>query len=363
MKIGTSLPLTGALQSFGTTLAMGYELAVREVNEAGGIALGGGRQRVELLVRDNRSEGDVAAQQARALVLDEGAVALLGPATPQLSIPVSMIADQLEVPTVLTITPLQAWQGGNPEGWRFAWNAFFDEQQMTRTQFEAAELVPTNKKVALFTDTEEDGVVMGRLWEETAPEFGYEIAYRAQFSVGAASFSSQVAEARAAGAEIVVSQVTPPDGVELLREMRAQGFSPSLLFLEKAGNTGRLPELSDGLSDGSLAASWFAPGMGFEREQWFIDAFAERLGGVNSDLGNVVFGYSIARVLLEAAERACSLDAEAINAEIAKTDGAFPAGRIRFGDGHAAVMPAVQTRWVGRDQVLVRDAGAAAEGR
>lgn len=353
MIIGASLPLTGPLQAFGTTLQLGYAQAVAEVNEAGGVVIDGERRTVELVVRDNASSGERAAEQARSLVLQDGAAALLGPATPPLSIPVSSVAEQLRVPTIITITPLQAWKGGNPGGWRYAWDVFFDEQQMTRTQFEAAELFETNRKVALFTDTEEDGVVMGGLWEETAPEFGYEIAYRAQFPVGGTDFRSQVAEALAAGAEVVVSQVTPPDGVALLEEMRAQGYEPRVLFLEKAGNTGGYVEMSGGLADGSLAANWFAAGMGLDREQEFIDAYAARLGGVNSDLGNVVAGYSIARVLLEAAERAGTLDADALCAEIARTDGTFPAGAIRFGDDHTAVLPAVQTRWAGADQLLV----------
>lgn len=362
MIIGASLPLTGPLHTFGTTLRQGYEQAIAEVNEAGGIEIDGVRRALELRVLDNGSNGDTAAEQTRSLVLDGGAVALLGPATPPLSIPVSLVAEQLEVPVLITVTPLQAWKGGNPNGWTHAWDVFFDELQMTRTQFQAADLVETNRKAALFTDTEEDGVVMGGLWEETAPEFGYEIAYRAQFPVGNTDFSSQVREALAAGAEVVITQVTPPDGIALLEEMKAQGYEPRVLFLEKAGNTGGLVEISGGLAEGSLAANWFAAGTGLDREQEFIDAYAAGLGGVNSDLGNVVCGYSVARVLIEAIERAGSLDAKAINAEIARTDGTFPAGRISFGDDRAAVLPAVQTQWIGNDQVLVLDAGGEAAG-
>lgn len=354
--IGASLPLTGPLQAFGTSLELGYEKAIAEANEAGGIEIDGAKRTIELVVQDNASNGDKAAEQARSLVLDDGAVALLGPATPPLSIPVSAAADQLKVPAIFTITPLQAWKGGNPDGWTYAWDVFFDEIQMTQTQFQAADLIETNKKVALFTDTEEDGIVMGGLWEETAPEFGYEIASRAQFPVGNTNFSSQVSEARAAGAEVVISQVTPPDGIALLKEMKAQGYDPQALFLEKAGNTGGFVEISEGLAEGTLAANWFAEGMGLDREQEFIDEYAAQLGGVNSDLGTLIYGYSIARVLIEAIERAGSTDADAINTEIGKTDGTFPAGNIRFDDDNAATLPAVQTQWVGADQLLVLDA-------
>lgn len=358
--IGASLPLTGSLQAFGTTLEMGYRQAIDEANDAGGVEIDGEKRTIELVVQDNASDGDKASEQARSLVLDDGAVALLGPATPPLSIPVSAAADQLGIPAIVTITPLEAWKGGNPDGWSYAWDVFFNEKQMTQTQFQAADLVPSNKKVALFTDTEEDGVVMGGLWEETAPEFGYEIAYRAQFAVGNTNFTSQVAEARAAGAEVVISQVTPPDGIALLKEMKAQGYAPEVLFLEKAGNTGGMVEISEGLAEGTLAANWFAAGMGLDREQEFIDAYAEELGGINSDLGNVVYGYSIAKVLIEAIERAGSADPDAINDAIGETDGTFPAGEIGFSEDHTATLPAVQTQWVGNDQLLVLGADGSA---
>lgn len=356
IRIGASLPLTGPLQAFGTSLQTGYQKAFAEVNEAGGIEVDGSARQVELVVQDNASTGDTAGSQARDLILDDGVVALLGPATPPLTIPVSAAAEQAGVPLISTITPLEAWKGGNPDGWTYAWDVFFDENQMTDTQFQTADLVETNKKVALFTDQEEDGIVMGGLWADNASEFGYEIAYQAQFPVGNTNFSSQVAEAKAADADIVIAQVIPPDGIALLKEFKAQNYVPQLLFLEKAGNTGGYPEISGGLADGTFAANWFAAGMGLDREAEFIDEFSGELGGVNSDLGTIVYGYSVAKVLLDAIQTAASTDPDAVNEAIAATDAVYPAGRIAFDDDHTSATAAVQTQWVGNDAVMVLDA-------
>ncbi len=353
--IGASLPLTGPLQAFGTSLQTGYEQAVDEVNSAGGIEIDGQERTVELAIQDNASTGDKASEQARDLVLRQEAVALLGPATPPLSIPVSVVADQLKIPTVITITPIQAWKGGAPDGWQYTFDLFFDEIQMTDTQFEAANLVETNKKVALFTDQEEDGIVMGGLWADKAESFGYEIVANEQFPVGNTNFTSQVAEAKASEAEVVIAQVIPPDGIGLLREMKAQGYQPQVVFMEKAGDTGGYPEISDGLADGVLAANWFAEGIGTDREQEFIDTHTGEVGGINADLGTIVYGYTAAKVLLDAIAAAGSLDADAIRDAIAATDGDYPAGSIAFDEGHGAALPAVQTQWVGNDQVLVLD--------
>ncbi len=361
LVIGTSLPLTGPLQAFGTSLQLGYERAVKEANDAGGLDVGGTQREVKLVVQDNASDGNKAAQQAKDLVLSEGAVALLGPATPPITIPMSVAAEQLKVPLISTITPLQAWKGGNPDGWNYSWNVFFDELQMTKTQFQAADLVDTNKRVALFTDQEEDGIVMGGLWEQAAPEMGYTIADRAEFPVGNTNFSSQVKAAKASGAEIVIAQVIPPDGISLLREMKAQKWAPKLVFIEKGGNTGGYPQLSEGLAEGVLAANWFAAGMGLPEEDAFISEYAGTLGGVNSDLGCVVYGYSIGKVLLDAIAAAGSTEADKVNAAIGETSGDFPAGRIDFDDAQGAALPVVQTQWVGADMVAVTttDGGAA----
>lgn len=353
--VGATLPLTGPLQAFGTSLQTGYEQALEEVNSAGGIEIDGQKRTVELAIQDNASTGDKASEQARDLVLRQEAVALLGPATPPLSIPVSVVADQLKIPTVITITPIQAWKGGAPDGWQYTFDLFFDEIQMTDTQFEAADLVETNKKVALFTDLEEDGIVMGGLWADKAESFGYEIVANEQFPVGNTNFTSQVAEAKASDAEVVIAQVIPPDGIGLLREMKAQGYQPQVVFMEKAGDTGGYPEISDGLADGVLAANWFAEGIDTDREQEFIDTHANEVGGINADLGTIVYGYTAARVLLDAIAAAGSLDADAIRDAIAATDGDYPAGSIAFDDAHAAALPAVQTQWVRNDQVLVLD--------
>lgn len=345
LTLGATLPLTGALQAFGAALEVGYR-----------DALGERASPLQLLVRDNRSEPGLASQQARELVEVDGAVALLGPATPQLSIPVSVVAEQLGIPLLLTITPIRAWQGASDDGWCWAWDFFFDELQMTQMQFLAADLVETNRRVALFTDLEEDGIVMGALWEENAADFGYEIVYRAEFPVGTRSFGTQVAEARAAAADVVIAQVMAPDGHALLAAIGEGRYEPKLVFVEKAGNTGGWPRLTDGLAEGTLAANWFAEGMGTHREAEFVERYRGRFGGVDSDLGCVVSGYTAVSVLVDAIERACSTDAFAVNAEIGRTDAVYPAGSVRFDASHTCAQPAVMTQWQGPDQVLVMHA-------
>jgi branched-chain amino acid transport system substrate-binding protein len=353
ITIGASLPLTGPLQAFGTSLQTGYQAAVDEVNAEGGLDFGGAKHQVELVIQDNASDGDKASQQAKSLVLDSGAVALLGPATPPLTIPVSAVAEQLQVPLLSTITPIKGWLSGTKDGYKYSWDTFFDEVQMTQTQYQAADLTATNKKVVIFTDTEEDGPIQAGLWKENATKYGYTVAQHIEFPVGNTNFTSQVKQAKESGADIVLAQIIPPDGVALLKEMKAQGYAPKLLFMEKAGNTGGYVDITEGLADGVLSANWFAEGMGLDREADFITKYTEAAGGKNSNLGTIINGYSIAKVLLDAIKTAGSTEPEAVNTAIGATDATYPMGHIKFDETHAAPINVVQTQWNGKDQILV----------
>lgn len=353
--IGTSIPLTGAFQSFGESLQMGYEEAVNEVNAAGGIEIDGQKHLIELKVQDNASDGDKASEQAKSLVLDDGAVALLNAATPPLNIPISNVADQLKVPVVGSICPIEAWLSGSDTGYQYSWDAFIYEPQMVESMFQTNDLVKTNKKVAILTNSDEDGIVQTKLYKELAPKYGYEIVSEALTAPGTTNYQSQIADAKASGAEIMMTQVIPPDAIAMLKEMKTQGFAPQVLMINKSGGIGGFVDMTEGLAQGVIATNWFAEGAGFDREAEFIEKFAEKTGGINSNLGTVVNGYSVAQVLFDAISKAGSTKGDDINAAIAKTDKNYPMGHIKFGKNHGAQVNVVQTQLDGKNMVLVLD--------
>lgn len=77
IKIGLNLELSGGVAGYGTQERDGVELAVKQINEEGGI-LG---KEVELVIKDNKSEPNEAATVAANLTENDGVVAIIGPAT------------------------------------------------------------------------------------------------------------------------------------------------------------------------------------------------------------------------------------------------------------------------------------------
>jgi branched-chain amino acid transport system substrate-binding protein len=351
LVIGATLPLTGSLGSFGPLLQAGYTRAVGDINAGGGIDIHGTKYKLQLTILDNKSDPDTASQQARTLFLQDNAVALLGAVSPPLNIPISNIAEQLKRPVVQGVTPLQAWLHARQGGWTYAWDTFFDENQMTDVQFQTSDLVKTNKRVALFTDTEEDGVTMGKLWEQKAPQFGYQIAYHAQFPVGTTDFSSQITAAKAAQADVLIAQMLPPDAAGLWKQMKSLDYQPKTAFCEKCANNSGWRQLLGPLGEGTMAADWWSPSLGLPQTSELVSAYGKN--GINGDLGQIVSAYSVARVLGDAIAQAQSTDPTVINTVIGQTNKTYPVGHIQFAANHTAPLIAGEAQWQGANSVRI----------
>ncbi|MGX7024795.1 ABC transporter substrate-binding protein [Vagococcus hydrophili] len=77
IKIGLNLELSGAVAAYGNQEKEGAELAVAEINEKGGI----NGKKIELVIKDNKSDTAEAAAVAANLTTKENVVAIIGPAT------------------------------------------------------------------------------------------------------------------------------------------------------------------------------------------------------------------------------------------------------------------------------------------
>ena len=182
--IGATLSLTGSLARLGSPLEAGYEQEIADVNAAGGIAVGGTREKLKLVVLDNGSDPSTASSQASRLVRQDHAAALLGSATAQIVTPVALVAEQLRVPFLTSLMPVEAFASGDKDGWKYSWDLFYDEQQQAADAAKALASVRGNKKVVLFTDNEPDSVVERPLYEAAFKADGLDLVGDYTFPAG-----------------------------------------------------------------------------------------------------------------------------------------------------------------------------------
>lgn len=79
VTIGMVASLSGNLAIYGVTLRDAAQMAVDEINDAGGIDVAGKNYTLDLQVSDDRSEQAGAVQAATELITDAGAIAIWGP--------------------------------------------------------------------------------------------------------------------------------------------------------------------------------------------------------------------------------------------------------------------------------------------
>jgi branched-chain amino acid transport system substrate-binding protein len=78
VKIGAIFSLTGPAAATAQLQKNASELAIKDVNEAGGIDIGGKKVKLEVVFADDQSKGDTAASAYEDLVKKQGVTAVLG---------------------------------------------------------------------------------------------------------------------------------------------------------------------------------------------------------------------------------------------------------------------------------------------
>src|SRR5262249_54557930 len=96
IPVGAYLSLSGADSTFGTDTRDGIELAVEEVNAAGGIK----GKKVRVLYEDDKSTTQEATQKVRQLIDRDKVVAVLGEVASSRSIAGGIVANTSHVPMV-----------------------------------------------------------------------------------------------------------------------------------------------------------------------------------------------------------------------------------------------------------------------
>lgn len=114
IRFGALLPFSGGLELFGNQAKLGLDLALKEINDSGGIL---GRP-VELIYEDNKTDPKTSVERAASLIRRDAVTAILGPIT-------SNARDAMMPTMSRSKTPLlyaTNYEGGGCDRYLFAFN-------------------------------------------------------------------------------------------------------------------------------------------------------------------------------------------------------------------------------------------------
>src|SRR6201994_3359092 len=97
LKIGVVAAESGSFVSAGNTIVAAAKLASQQINDAGGIKIGGKTYKIKLYIRDNRTDVNVTIAAARELVEDVGVKAIWGTETHDFSVSMAKITGPAKV--------------------------------------------------------------------------------------------------------------------------------------------------------------------------------------------------------------------------------------------------------------------------
>lgn len=115
IKLGLLVATSGVAAALGTGMLEGVQLAVNEINAAGGIK---GRK-LEVVVRDTQVKPDIAVAAAKELLAKEGVRILIGPTTSGESLAVSELAKNEKVVNIAPTAKAESITGANQHDYIF----------------------------------------------------------------------------------------------------------------------------------------------------------------------------------------------------------------------------------------------------
>ena len=243
IKIAVIQELSGTGATAGTNFKNGVELAIKEINAAGGI-LG---QKLEATIDDTQSNPGVAKGLALKAV-DDGAFAVFGP-TFSGSMVVSMTQTRsAEVPNFTGAEAAALTQQGNPYIFR---TSLTQTNSMPKVARYIAGTLKAKSVAVIFVNN--DFGKGGRdAFVKAADAVGLKVAADISTEAGLIDFSAPVLKAKRSNADAVFVYTNEEESARCLRELRKQAVTKPIIG-ETTLTGQRVIELAGAAANGALA--------------------------------------------------------------------------------------------------------------
>lgn len=347
VKIGATLPLTGSESRAGGLFKTGYQLAIKQHNDNGGIDVGGKKVKVKLLLQDDRSDQRSVVSLTRKLVTKDRVNAMLGTYSTALSSAQVAIPESSGVPYV---------NGGGasspiyrPKDHKNKWvfGTISNITQMSAltadwiAQMQDKGKLPKPLTVALLPEKTahgEDYAKGLREWIKDHPG-RMKIVLDEQFEEESSDFTGLLGRVKAANADALLVDAHLPDFINMQRTYKTQGLKHKVLTYGARGSEAEAKKALGKATDYVISAQWWSAELGDDASRKFVDAY--KAAYREDPEWYSALAYDTANVLLDAIEKAGSVDKEAIRKELDKMNyspSVLPGGKITFpaDNGHQA---------------------------
>ena len=294
-KVGAFLSLSGEETAFGVDTKEGIELAVDEINKAGGVK----GKPIKVLYEDDKSKPDEATNKVLQLIDRDGVIAILGEVASSRSRAGGIVANKKKIPMITPSSTHPDVTKDRPYVFRVCFTD--DVQGKMGAQF----IVNTlgKKKVALFfasDDLYSSG--LAKEFRDEVKKLGGEIVIEKSFLKKETNFTTYINEIKSANPEMIYAPIYYSSMTPIALQAKAAGVAGSMFVGSDGWDANELLRDAGEELEGAYFTNHYAPDVPWPNSQAFVAKYRERYNRIPSSLG--AQGYDAARLLADAMKRA-----------------------------------------------------------
>jgi len=330
--IGSYSSNTGATATFGVFQMRGIEMAVEEINAAGGV----NGKKIKHINYDNKSDNDETLAVVNRLVSQDKVVAIIGEATSGRSKIGAQIAQQNKIPMLTSsATNPDVTKVGNYI-FRACFIDPFQGQVMAKFMIENLKL----KKAAVLRDVKNDySVGLSDVFKEELKKMGGEIVDDIAYQEGDIDFKSQLTSIKTKNPDVIFVPGYYNEVALLAKQLKEMGMKQILLGGD-GWSSPKLYEIAKDAMNGHYFSNHYTTESTDPKTVQFVKNFKAKY---NEDADVMAaLAYDATYMMVEAIKNAKEITPDAIRDGLAKIkDFKGVTGNITMNDNRDAIKSAV----------------------
>ncbi len=334
VKIGVIAELTGDMPAVGESCKKAAEMAVKEINDAGGLEVGDKKYKVDLFVEDNAGKAEQSASAAQKLITQQKVLAIVGPNATRYAIPASEIAESSKVVLITpwSTNPKTTLDPKTDKPKSFVFRACFIDPFQGRVLAKFALHNLKAKKAAVLYDVASDyNKGVAEYFKMTFEQNGGQVVAFETYTTNDKDFSGQLTKIKKAAPDVIFLPNYYSEVPLQIQQAKRLGITVPFLGSDSWGSA-ELLKLCGKDCEGYYFSTHYAADAATPQATKFIQAFQAKYNVLPDDVAALT--YDAFQLLLQAIKSAGSLDRQAVRdalAKLPKYEGVT--GMIQFKEG------------------------------
>ncbi|MDR1702649.1 MAG: ABC transporter substrate-binding protein [Sporomusaceae bacterium] len=337
IRIGANFELTGGVANYGKQCLEGIELAIKEVNDAGGI----NGKKLRLIVADNKSEPAESTNAITKLIKQDKVSVVLGPAISSATLATVQVAQDNKVPVITPSGTSEKITFDNGQVRPFIFRTCFIDPLQGTIMATFAQKSLNAKTAVLYIDNSSDySKGLAKAFEELFVKNGGQILGQEAYLQKDQDFKSTLTKIKALNPDVVFLPGYYEEVSKILKQARELGITASFL----GGDGWDDPKLVEIAGPEALNNSFFSNHYSSQDTDpnvvKFVAAVKKEYNKEPS--GFIALGYDTAGLLVDALKRANSTDPQKIRDALEQTkDLVLTTSKVTIDSHHNPIKSAV----------------------